>query len=136
MVKNLPINSGDIRDVGLIPGLGRSPGGGHDNLFRYSCLQNPYGQRSLVGHSPQVTKNQTQLKQLGIHTHVNYFSIKLQKHGFFPLILHKIAFFCYLQKENLVGLITMWWSPETKSLRVFASQVSLHLAFSISSVTV
>ena len=38
--KNLPANSGDIRDAGLIPGLGRSPGGGNDNLFQYSCLEN------------------------------------------------------------------------------------------------
>ena len=41
MVKNLPANAGSIRDTGLIPGLGRSPGGGHDNSLQYSCLQNP-----------------------------------------------------------------------------------------------
>ena len=52
VVKNLPANAGDIRDTGSIPGLGRCPGGGHDNPFQYSCLENPYGQRSLVGYSP------------------------------------------------------------------------------------
>ena len=41
MVKNLTANEGDIRDVGLIPGLGRYPGGGHGNLFQYSYLENP-----------------------------------------------------------------------------------------------
>ena len=41
MVKNLPTNSGDIRDMGSIPELGRSPGGGHDNSLQYSCLENP-----------------------------------------------------------------------------------------------
>ena len=41
MVKNPPVNAGNIRDVGLIPGLGRSPGGGHSNPFQYSCLENP-----------------------------------------------------------------------------------------------
>ena len=41
MVKNLPANAGDIRDVGLIPGLGRSPGGGYGNPLQYSCLENP-----------------------------------------------------------------------------------------------
>jgi len=41
VVKNLPANAEDIRDVGLIPGLGRSPGGGHDNPLQYSCLENP-----------------------------------------------------------------------------------------------
>ena len=41
MVKNQPVNAGDIRDTGSIPGLGRSPGGGHGNLLQYSCLENP-----------------------------------------------------------------------------------------------
>ena len=41
----------DAGDPGLIPGLGRSPGGGHDNLLWYSCLENSRGQRSLVGYS-------------------------------------------------------------------------------------
>ena len=41
VVKNLPANAGDIRDVGLIPGLGRSPGGGHGNPLQYSCRENP-----------------------------------------------------------------------------------------------
>ena len=39
-------------DLGSVPGLGRSPGGGHGNPLQYSCLQNPHGQRSLVGYSP------------------------------------------------------------------------------------
>ena len=38
VVKNLPANAGDIRDEGLIPGLGRSPG----NPLQYSCLENPW----------------------------------------------------------------------------------------------
>ena len=41
VVKNLPANAGDIRDAGSIPGLGRSPGGGHGNPLQYSCLKNP-----------------------------------------------------------------------------------------------
>ena len=41
VVKNPPANAGDIRDGGLIPGLGRSPGGGHGNPLQYSCLENP-----------------------------------------------------------------------------------------------
>ena len=39
--KNLPANAGDVRDEGLIPGSGRSPGGGHGNPLQYSCLENP-----------------------------------------------------------------------------------------------
>ena len=39
-------------DPGSIPGLGESHGGGHSNPLQYSCLENPHGQRSLVGYSP------------------------------------------------------------------------------------
>ena len=41
VVKNLLANAGDAGDVGLIPGLGRSPGEGNRNLLQYSCLENP-----------------------------------------------------------------------------------------------
>ena len=41
MVKNLPADAGDIRDMDFIPGLERSPGGRHVNLLQYSCLENP-----------------------------------------------------------------------------------------------
>ena len=52
VVKNLPANAGDIRDVDLIPGSGRSLGGGQSIPFQYSCLENPHGQRNLAGYSP------------------------------------------------------------------------------------
>ena len=52
-VKKQPANVGDLRDPGSIPGLGRSPGGGHGNPFQYSCLENPHGQQSLVSYSSQ-----------------------------------------------------------------------------------
>ena len=41
VVKNSPVNAGDIREAGSIPGLGRFPGGGHGNPLQYSCLKNP-----------------------------------------------------------------------------------------------
>ena len=41
VVENLPASAGDVRDVGLIPGLGRFPGGGHGNPLQYFCLENP-----------------------------------------------------------------------------------------------
>ena len=52
MVKNPSANSGDIRDLGSIPGSGRSSGEENGNPLQYSCLENPHGQRSLVGYSP------------------------------------------------------------------------------------
>ena len=51
VVKNLPANAGDIGDVGSVPGLGRSPRGGHGNPLQYSCLEDSHGQRSLAGYS-------------------------------------------------------------------------------------
>ena len=41
VLKNLPTNAGDVRDTGLTPGSGRSPGGEHGNPLQYSCLENP-----------------------------------------------------------------------------------------------
>ena len=41
VIKNLPAKAGDIRDVGSIPGSGRSPAGGHGNPLQNSCLENP-----------------------------------------------------------------------------------------------
>ena len=42
----------NVGDLGSIPGLGRSPGGGHGNPLQYSCLQNLHGQRNVAGYSP------------------------------------------------------------------------------------
>ena len=53
VVKNLPANA---RDSGLIPGPERSTGEGNGNPLPYSCLENPHGERSLVGYSPQGRK--------------------------------------------------------------------------------
>ena len=47
MVKNSPANAGD---TGLIPGSGRSPGGGNGNPLQYSCQRNPMDKRSLRGY--------------------------------------------------------------------------------------
>ena len=50
-VKNLPANAGDIKDMGSIPGLGRSTGEGNDNPTLVSLLRQSHEQRSLVGYS-------------------------------------------------------------------------------------
>ena len=51
VVKNLLANSGDVRDMGLIPESGRSPRGGHSNPLQYSCLENPWTEEP-GGYSP------------------------------------------------------------------------------------
>ena len=69
MVKNLTANAGDIRDAALIPGLGRSPGGGHGNPLQYSYLENPMDIGDRQATVPRDAKSQTGLKQLNTHTH-------------------------------------------------------------------
>ena len=62
MVKNLLANTGDLRDVGLIPGLGRSPGEGNGNPLQYSCLENPMDRGAWQAVVHRITESQTQLK--------------------------------------------------------------------------
>ena len=64
MVKNSLANAGDIRDVGLISGLGRSPGGGHGSPLQYSCLENPMDRGAWRAVAHRVAKSWTQMKQL------------------------------------------------------------------------
>ena len=59
MVKNLPANTGDL---GLTPGLGRSPRGGNGNPLQYSWLENPVDRGALGATVHGVTKSQTQLR--------------------------------------------------------------------------
>ena len=61
VVKNPPASAGDTRDLGSIPGSGRSPGEGNGNLLQYSCLGNPIDQSSLAGYPPWGRKSQTEL---------------------------------------------------------------------------
>ena len=68
VVKNPPANAGGIRDVGLIPGLRRSPGGGHGNPLQYSCMVNPMDRVAWWATVHRVAKSWTRLKQLSIHT--------------------------------------------------------------------
>ena len=68
VVNNLPVNAGDKRDSGSIPGLGRSPGGGHGNPLQYSCLENPMDRGAWWATVHGVAKIQTWLKQLSMHT--------------------------------------------------------------------
>ena len=59
VVKNLPDNAGDVRDTGSIPGLGRSPGGGHGNPLQYFYLENPMDRRAWWATVRGVAKSWT-----------------------------------------------------------------------------
>ena len=62
MVKNLPASAGNLRDMGSVPGSGRSPGGGHSNPLQYSCLKNPMDRGAWQATVHRVEKSRTQLK--------------------------------------------------------------------------
>ena len=64
--KEAACNAGDLSSI---PGLKRSPGGGHGNPPQYSCLENPHGQRSLVGYSPWGRKESDTAEQLSTAQH-------------------------------------------------------------------
>ena len=62
-------------DLGSIPGLGSSPGGGHGHPLQYSCLENPHGQRSLVDYSPWGHKESEETEWLSTAQH-RYYSLR------------------------------------------------------------
>ena len=66
VVKILPANSEDIRDVSANPGSGRSPGGGHDHPLQYSCLENPMDKEAWEATVHGVTESDTNEATEGI----------------------------------------------------------------------
>ena len=64
VVRNPCASTGDIRDVGSIPGSGRSSGGGHGNTLSYTCLENPMDRGPWRATVHRVVKNQTQPSDL------------------------------------------------------------------------
>ena len=67
VAKNLPANAADIRDLGSVPGLGISSGGGHGSPLQYSCLESPLDRGTWPATVHRVAKSWTRLKQLSIH---------------------------------------------------------------------
>ena len=63
VVKNLPANAGDARDLGWIPGMGRSLGEGNGKPLQYSCLENPTDRGSWWATVHGVTKSRVQLSK-------------------------------------------------------------------------
>ena len=57
VVKNLPANAGDVRDAATVPGMGRSPVGGHGNSLQYSCLENPMERGAWRATVHRVTRS-------------------------------------------------------------------------------
>ena len=101
VVKNAPANAGDIRDVGSIPELGRSPVGGHGNPLQYSSLENLYGQRSKAGYSPQGRK-ELDMTEATEHTYPASVTLKALL-GMGIKTSHTLYQKCY----NLSGIMTL-----------------------------
>ena len=95
MIKNPSVNSGDKRDTGLIPGLGRSPGGGPGKLLQCSCLENPMKRGAWGATVHRVAKSWTQLKRLSMQA--------ILKPLFTPRSLHHATPQCRLISLILSG---------------------------------
>ena len=78
VVKNPPANAGDVTDAGSIPGLARSPGGGHCNPLQYSCLENPMDRGAWRATIHRVAQSWTRLKQPSTHTYTNHYNLLLK----------------------------------------------------------
>ena len=85
MVKNPAANAGDLRDMGSVPGLGRSPRGGNGNPLQCPCLRNPMDKGACRPTAHRVTRSRTHLKQLSTHT--------------YPFS-HYLVIFCYSNSER------------------------------------
>ena len=84
VVKNLPANAGDSGDAGLIPGLGRSPGGGNGSLLQYSSQENPMDRGAWQATVHGVTKNWTWLSNRArVHTHTHTHTHTSEYRGLF-----------------------------------------------------
>ena len=144
MVKNPPANAGDLRDVGSIPGSGRSPGRGHDNLLQYSYLENLMDRRAWWATIHKVTKSQTQLRWLCTHTHfcLTFVVLPIWKDSIlfllFPLIPCLISWTSYTLTYLLHIPYTFFyfysWSFQissfllsTQNLSIFIVYLAVHL---------
>ena len=99
----MPTNAGDVRDMGLMPGSGRSSVGGHDSPLYCSCLEDPMDRVSWQAKVHRVTKSQTPLKQLNTHsTQISTSTLSDKQYSYFLLSYS----FPDLSSENDNGMKT------------------------------
>ena len=107
MIKNLPANTGDVRDMGSFSRLIRSPGGGSGNLLQYSCLENPMGKGAWQATVHKVTKNQIQLKPHSTHTCMQFCGCNKYYFKWVKFIINEL----YLKRcilENVGAQLSSW----------------------------
>ena len=134
MVKNLPTSAGDLRDVGSIPGLGRSPGGRHGNPLWYPWLENPMDRGAWWATVWRAAKSRTWLKRPSMHTSVQFsYSVvfnSLQPRGLqhtrLPCITHSRSLLKFMFIESVMpsNHLIFW----THSSCIFSFLRNLHTA--------
>ena len=113
VVKNPPASAGDIRDTDLIPGSGRSPGRGHGNPLKYSCLENPMDRGAWKAAVHGVTKNWTPLKRLSKHASTRDGQIQgngVDRTSFFFFFLCFVLWSYFSTKYNTMSINSLWLS--------------------------
>ena len=115
MCLNLPVNAGDPEDLGLIPGLEKSPGGGNGNPLQYSCLDNPMGTGAcgLQSMRSQVNMHTHIIIYLGVSKYIDFMSsqeIMILYKGqsmdrcFFPHHKHPLWHYIHIFRQKLIYL--------------------------------
>ena len=89
-------HAGDVREVGLILGSGRSPGGGHGIPLQYSCLENPMDRGAWQATVHRVAKSQTWLKWLSMHACITIIFLIID----ILLSISSLSFWLYLNFPN------------------------------------
>ena len=117
VVKNLPANAGDLRHVGLIPGLGRFPGEEHGNPLQYFCLENPMDRGAWWATVHGVTKSQTQLKWLSTLTRKQPKCLSTEEWIKRIWCTYTINYYLAPKKNEVMPFATTWMDPEIIILR-------------------
>ena len=102
--KNLPASAGDIRYMGSVPGLGRSPRGRHGNPLQYSCLENSMDRGAWQATVHRVTQSQTRLKQLSMHARDLDILILTHMHAYMWCMCMHMLTYDFFSLENFVRL--------------------------------
>ena len=133
MVKNLPANAGDVRDVGSVTASRRSPGERHGIPLQYSFLENHMERGAWLAMAPRVARSWTQLMQLSTHTHTmsnigmgflypclyflyHYFCPKIRYRSLYPpltsLYIFKGSDHFFLPQKYFPEVLSMLWKED------------------------
>ena len=137
VVMNPPAGAGDARDVGSIPGLGRSPGEGNGNPLQYSCLENPMDRGAWQATVHGVAKSRTQLKRLSTYVTPSTSCVSGRNPFIFvslslECVFFVVFFFKYLPLSISVKMIFVNYSEQSLvCIRYYGSVCSTKNAVSL-----